>query len=95
MRSDFDLIVHQLPACPEATVYFVGDLHVGAIEANIDGWERFKDSILKQDNTYLCLIGDLMNNATKSALSNCFDDALSKYPRQESRNDILPTHWNR
>ena len=78
MKSDFDLIVHQLPACPEATIYFVGDLHVGAIESNIDGWERFKANVLKRENTYLCLIGDLMNNATKSAVSNPFDDALSR-----------------
>ena len=89
MRSDFELIVHQLPACEEATVYFVGDLHVGAIEANIDGWERFKDSILKKQNTYLCLMGDMMNNATKSSVSNLFDDALSKYPRPRDQKRYL------
>ena len=38
MKSDFDLIVHRLPECKEAKVYFIGDLHVGAIEANVKGW---------------------------------------------------------
>ena len=89
MRSDFELIVHQLPECPEAKVYFVGDLHVGAIEANIDGWEKFRDGVLKEPNTYICLMGDLMNNATKSSVSNVFDDALSKYPRPRDQKRYL------
>ena len=31
MKSDFELIVHHFPACPEARLYIIGDLHVGAI----------------------------------------------------------------
>lgn len=83
MRSDFDLIVHRLPECKEARVYFIGDLHVGAIEANIKGWEKFCERILSEKNAYICILGDMMNNATKSSVSNVFDDTMR--PREQKR----------
>lgn len=83
MRSDFDLIVHRLPECKEARVYFIGDLHVGAIEANIKGWEKFCERILSEKNAYIAILGDMMNNATKSSVSNVFDDTMR--PREQKR----------
>ena len=89
MKSDFDLIVHRLPECKEAKIYFVGDLHAGAIESNLKGWETFVQRVLQDKNAYVCLLGDLMNNATKSSVSNLFDDALSKYPRPRDQKRYL------
>jgi predicted phosphodiesterase len=83
MKSDFDLIVHKLPECKEAKLFFVGDLHVGAIEANIKGWESFVERILNDPNSYICILGDLMNNATRSSVSNVFDDTMR--PRDQKR----------
>lgn len=83
MRCDFDLIVHRMPECKEARLYFVGDLHVGAIECNIKGWEAFVQRILGEKNSYICLMGDLMNNATKSSVSNLFEDTMR--PREQKR----------
>lgn len=83
MKSDFDLIIHRLPECKEAKLYFVGDLHAGAVEANIKGWEAFVQKILQEKNAYICLMGDLMNNATRSSVSNVFDDIMR--PREQKR----------
>jgi predicted MPP superfamily phosphohydrolase len=83
MKSDFELIVHRLPECKEAKLYFIGDLHAGAIEANIKGWESFCQRILEERNSYLCLLGDLMNNATRSSVSNVFEDTMR--PREQKR----------
>ena len=83
MRSDFDLIVHNLPRCQEARLYFIGDLHAGAIEANLRGWEGFCNRILQEPNSYLCLMGDLMNNATRSSVSNVFEDNMR--PSEQKR----------
>lgn len=83
MKSDFDLIIHRLPECKEAKLYFVGDLHAGAVEANIKGWEAFVQKILQEKNSYICLMGDLMNNATRSSVSNVFDDIMR--PREQKR----------
>lgn len=89
MRSDFDLIVHRLPAAPEVKLYFIGDLHVGAIEANIKGWEDFCQMVLSDQNAYICILGDLANNATRSSVSNVFDDAMSQFPRPREQKRYL------
>lgn len=83
MRSDFDLIVHRLPECKEARLYCIGDLHVGAIEANLKGWETFVQTILQEKHAYVCLLGDLMNNATRSSVSNVFEETMR--PRDQKR----------
>jgi predicted phosphodiesterase len=83
MKSDFDLIVHRLPECKEAKLYFVGDLHVGAIECNLKAWEGFVARILAEESSYICLMGDLMNNATRSSVSNVFEDTMR--PREQKR----------
>ena len=81
MRGDYDLIVHDLPKAREIKLYFVGDLHVGAIEANVRAWEDFCQLVLKEPFSYVCILGDMMNNATRSSVSNVFDDAMSQFPR--------------
>lgn len=83
MKSDFELIVHRLPECKEAKLYFIGDLHVGAIECNLKGWEAFCQRILTEKNSYICILGDMMNNATKSSVSNVFEDTMR--PREQKR----------
>lgn len=83
MRSDFDLIVHYLPAFPEVKVYPIADLHVGAIESNVRGWENFCQRILDEENSYLLILGDMMNNAIKSSVSNIYEEVLR--PREQKR----------
>lgn len=83
MKTDFDLIVHRLPECKEARVYVIGDLHVGAIEANIKGWEQFTQKILQDKNAYIVILGDMMNNATKTSVSNVYEEVLR--PREQKR----------
>lgn len=83
MKTDFDLIVHRLPECKEARLYVIGDLHVGAIEANIKGWEQFTQKILQDKNAYIVILGDMMNNATKTSVSNVYEEVLR--PRDQKR----------
>lgn len=83
MKSDFELIVHKLPACHEAKLYIISDPHVGAIESNLEGWERFTSSILNEKNAYIAILGDMMNNATRSSVSNIFEETMR--PREQKR----------
>ena len=83
MKTDFDLIVHRLPECKEARLYVIGDLHVGAIEANIKGWEQFTQRILQDKNAYIVILGDMMNNAIKTSVSNVYEEVLR--PRDQKR----------
>ena len=83
MKTDFDLIVHRLPECKEARLYVIGDLHVGAIEANIKGWEQFVQKILQDKNAYIVILGDMMNNSIKTSVSNVYEEVLR--PRDQKR----------
>ena len=76
IKSDFDIIVHKIPTKKELHLHAVGDLHAGSIEANLKGWERFNDIILSDPQAYVIFLGDLMNNATKSSVSNCFEEIM-------------------
>ena len=89
MKSDFDLIVHRLPECKEAKLYVIGDLHIGAIESNHRAWESFIEHILQDEHARICIIGDMMNNATRSSVSSIFDDAMSPFPRPSEQKRYL------
>ena len=83
MKSDFDLIVHKLPSAPEIKLYFVGDLHVGAIECNRKHWEDFCGKVLQDKHAHLCILGDLLDNGTKQSVTNCFDASMR--PREQKK----------
>ena len=40
MRSDFDLIVHEI-CDKEIKIYPIADVHFGALEHNADAWTKF------------------------------------------------------
>jgi len=76
IKSDFEVIDREIVCNKDVHLYCVGDLHAGAIEANLKGWEKFKQIILDDPQAYVIFIGDLMNNATKSSVSNCFEEVM-------------------
>ena len=84
MENDFKLIVHQFDK--NITIYPIGDVHLGSLEHNELEWERFVDKVSSEPNSYIVLIGDLMNNATRSSVSNVFDETLR--PREQKKKMI-------
>lgn len=81
IKPDFEVITRRFSTSKDIRVIGVGDLHIGTIEANKKGWEYFVDLILKDPLTYVIFVGDLMNNATKSSVSNVFEETLR--PREQ------------
>lgn len=79
MENDFKLIVHQFD--DNITIYPISDVHLGSLEHNSDEWDKFIDKIKKEPNSYIVLAGDLMNNSTRSSVSNIFDEVLR--PREQ------------
>ena len=79
MENDFKLIVHQFDK--DITVYPISDVHIGSLEHNQNEWEKFMAKIASEPNSYVILAGDLMNNATRSSVSNVFDEVLR--PREQ------------
>ena len=79
MKHDLEMIVNQFDK--DVTIYPISDVHLGALEYNSSEWEKFINKINNEPNSYLILNGDLMNNATRSSVSNVFDDVLR--PREQ------------
>ena len=76
IKSDFEVITKRVATNKDVKVYAVGDLHAGAIQSDLKGWERFNQMILEDPLAYVIFLGDLMNNATRSSVSNPYDDCM-------------------
>lgn len=74
--SDFDMIVHRFDGNEDIRIIPVSDVHLGAKEHLRREWDAFTAGVLEHPNTYLMLCGDLMNNATKSSVSNVFEEVM-------------------
>jgi predicted phosphodiesterase len=83
MLSDFELITHEFPERRDLVIIPLSDIHLGAREHMEREWTTFCDTVLKQPNVYVTLGGDLINNATRSSVSNVFDDTLR--PREQKK----------
>lgn len=81
MMNDFTMITHRFPN--EITLIPIADVHFGAIEHDTKAWEDFCAKIVNEPNTYLCLVGDLVNNNTRSSVGNPFDEVVR--PREQKR----------
>jgi len=83
MLSDFEIICHQFPARPDLHIYPISDVHLGAAEHMEREWANFCDRVLTDPNAYLTLGGDLINNATRSSVSNIFEETMR--PREQKK----------
>ena len=81
--TDFDLIVRHFPKNDDIRIYPIADVHFGAIECMEGEWQRFCNNLLSDPNAYVVLCGDLINNATRSSVSNVFEDRLR--PREQKK----------
>ena len=82
MRSDFDLIVHEI-CDKEIKIYPVADVHFGALEHDTHAWLKFCTKVSNEPNSYLILAGDLINNNTRSSVGSPWDDKIR--PREQKR----------
>lgn len=82
MRSDFEVIVRKLPK-EDAIIYPIADLHVGDPGCDERAWDFFVNGVANTKNAYVVLAGDLMNNATKSSVSNVYAETMR--PAEQKR----------
>lgn len=75
MKQDFDIISHHFDR-DDIRIYPLSDLHIGAPEFNLSAWVAFKKLILADKRAYIVIAGDLMNNATRSSVSNVFEETM-------------------
>lgn len=75
--------MHKFPERPNLRIYPISDVHLGAAEHMEKQWAAFLSRIAEDPDAYLILGGDLMNNATRSGLSNVFEETVR--PREAKR----------
>lgn len=83
MLPDFKMIVHKYPARQDIVIYPIADVHLGAAEHNAEAWAGFCKKIQAEDNAYVLLLGDLLNNCTRSSISDIWREVLT--PRQAKK----------
>lgn len=68
---------------PTITIYPIGDLHLGSIEANEKAWAEFVEYISKEPDAYIVIVGDMLDNATKNSVASPFEQ---RYRPLEAKN---------
>ena len=77
------MIIHKFPDRPDIIIYPICDVHLGAAEHMEREWESFCKQLFYQQNAYVILGGDLINNATKNSVSNVFEETMR--PREQKK----------
>lgn len=83
MLPDFEVIVKRFETPEDITIIPVSDVHCGAREFMEQPFLQFIDTVAKTPNVFLTLGGDLINNATRSSVSNIFDETMR--PSEQKR----------
>lgn len=83
MISDFHIIQKRITKKADITIYPIADIHLGAAEHNESAWREFRTKIMKEENSYIILGGDLINNGIKSSVSNVYDETMR--PREQKK----------
>ncbi len=83
LKDNMPILV-DLPVDKEhVDLYFVHDLHFGSELFDQRKWEAIKDTILKDDNAYVCVIGDVFENAIPNSKGDVFTQTHSPAEQKE------------
>lgn len=69
MISDFEPIVHRMDG-RTIKVWAVADVHIGARNADVDGFKAFIKRVQADEDSYIVIVGDLMENNTRDSVSD-------------------------
>ena len=70
-------------------IYPFVDLHFGDGNTDVAAGERFIREIQKDPNAYLMYLGDNMNNAIKSSVSNVYNESRSPHEQKKYLIELL------
>jgi predicted MPP superfamily phosphohydrolase len=83
-QSDNVPIIIDLPKDANyADIYFIHDVHYGSELFNQKKWDSIKEIILSDENSYVCFVGDLMENAIPNSKSDMFSQTHSPSKQKE------------
>ncbi len=74
MKQDFDMLIYKFNN--NIKIKPLSDLHIGSQGFMSKEWLQFKEEILQDENTYIVIAGDMMDNALKSSVSNVYEQTM-------------------
>ncbi len=84
MKNDFDLIVHKFGReIEQLNIYPLGDVHVGSAQFNEKLFDKWLKAVQDDENGYVVIIGDLIDNGLKESKTNSYRSAMT--PIEEER----------
>lgn len=83
MLDDFQIIRVVVPRADEIKLYPIADVHYGSIYCNEKAWMDFRDRIANEENSYVVLVGDLVNNNLRSSVGSPYEDVIR--PMEQKR----------
>ena len=75
MLDDFTPIIHHLPG-RTIRVWAVADVHIGAKECDLDGFKVFLRKVQDEPDSYLVIVGDILNNGIKDSVTNVYEETM-------------------
>lgn len=70
-------------------IYPISDLHIGSREFNEPAFRQLVREILAEENRYVVLVGDLIDNGIKSSVTNVYDAVMSPKEQREHAAELL------
>ena len=90
MLPDFEMIVRKFPA-EDITIIPLSDVHLGARECMEKEFRAFIDAMSEKPNVWWILGGDLLNNCTRSSVSDIFAEVMRpSYAKKAMAEILLP-----
>lgn len=89
MLPDFELIQHRFTGGHDITIIPISDVHLGSPECMEQEFIKFIDTIKDSPNTYLILGGDLIDNGTRSSVTNPFRATIPPSAQKKEMANIL------
>lgn len=77
-----ELIVRRIPQRDSMRIYPIADVHLGSLLHDKESWNAFCRRV-EQEDAYLILGGDLINNNTRHAAGSPFEDYIR--PREQKK----------
>jgi len=89
MLPDFEMIQHQFLGGHDINVIPIFDVHLGSPECQEQEFIKFINTVAETPNTYLVLGGDLIDNGTRSSVTNPFRATIPPSAQKREMAKIL------
>ena len=88
MIDDFTPILHTLEG-RTIKLYAIGDVHIGAKEADLEGFSSFLRRLESEPDSYMVIVGDVLNNGIKDSVTNVYEETMPPSMQVEYAAELL------